>query len=66
MTYDEALKNLVREHATMKAALQRIERWFGEFPDVPGQDGKPVSYGYARGSNGERDFMREIAREALK
>lgn len=65
MNTQQALENLIREHQTMKAALQRIERWFGEFPDV-NQDGKPVPYGIARGSNGERDFMREIAREALK
>ena len=66
MTTQQALENLIREHQTMKAALQRIERWFGEFPDVPGQDGKLVPYGIALGSNGERDFMREIARESLK
>lgn len=52
-------------------ALQRIERWFGEFPKVPQKDtmgnptGDMVSYGYAYGSNGERDFMRTVARNAL-
>lgn len=48
-------------------ALQRIERWFDEFPDT-GQkwgDGSPVSYGAAFGSNGERDYMRAVARQAL-
>lgn len=50
-----------------RAALARIERWHGEFP-VTGQSwpsGNPVSYGAAFGSNGERDYMRDIAREAL-
>jgi hypothetical protein len=54
----------------MQAALERIERWFGEFPET-GQfwdDDKrrPMSYGACYGSNGERDFMRQIAREALQ
>ncbi|HXE63142.1 MAG TPA: hypothetical protein VN519_06350 [Bryobacteraceae bacterium] len=51
-------------------ALERIERWFGEFPptgrtwdDKPG--GEPMSYAAVNGSNGERDFMRGIARAAL-
>ena len=49
-----------------KEALQRIERWFGEFPEVRCSDGELHSYGYALGSNGERDFMRQVARDALK
>jgi len=64
MKAQEALEKLITEHATMKAALQRIERWDGEFPAAE-SEGKPCSYRFAYGSNGERDFMREIAREAL-
>lgn len=52
----------------MEGALRRIEKWFGEFPDT-GQkwpvSGEPVSYGACYGSNGERDFMRGVARSAL-
>jgi hypothetical protein len=51
-------------------ALERIERWHGEFPstgrtwdDKPG--GEPMSYAAVNGSNGERDYMRQVAREAL-
>lgn len=48
-------------------ALQRIERWFGEFPDTrrAWDDGSPMSYAACFGTNGERDYMRSIAREAL-
>jgi hypothetical protein len=42
----------------LELALKRIEKWFGEFP-YP-------TYGTDWGSNGERDFMRQIAREALE
>lgn len=48
-------------------ALEQIERWDG-FPstgEVWEDSGEPVSYGAAFGSNGERDFMREVARKAL-
>ncbi|WP_091739868.1 hypothetical protein [Phenylobacterium immobile] len=48
-------------------ALIKIERWFGEFPDTgkTWPNGSPVSYGASWGSNGERDFMRVVARQAL-
>lgn len=52
-------------------ALERIERWHGEFPatgrywDEP-DNTRPMSYGACYGSTGERDFMRQVAREALK
>lgn len=46
-------------------ALKRIEKWHGEFPVVNNDDGTQTSYGVAYGSNGERDYMRQIAREAL-
>jgi len=50
-----------------EAALRRIERWFGEFPPSGRHydDGTEMSYGAAFGSNGERDFMRKVARDAL-
>jgi len=54
-------------------ALEKIERWHGEFPETgefwlnddktPSE--RPISYGSAYGSNGERDFMRSVARQAL-
>lgn len=50
---------LERENAALLEALQRIEQW--EMP--PTQDGKSYSYHY--GSNGERDWIRAIARNAL-
>jgi len=45
-------------------ALEKIARWFGEFPTVVDRDGNQSSYGAAYGSNGERDFMRDIAAAA--
>lgn len=56
--------------AKLVEALKRIEKWFGEFPDTgrfwdEPQNTQPVSYGAQWGSNGERDFMRGVARDAL-
>lgn len=61
--------------AGLRTALERIERWFGEFPETgefwpdpesrSGLSDRPISYGAAYGSNGERDYMRAIARAAL-
>ncbi|AXQ68933.1 hypothetical protein HOU00_gp192 [Caulobacter phage CcrPW] len=53
--------------AGMKSALERIERWFGEFPDTgkKREDGTPLPYWFCFGSNGERDYMRSVARAAL-
>ena len=51
----------------LREALRRIERWFGEFPSTGKvwTDGTPMSYGAAYGINGERDYMRQVARDAL-
>ena len=48
-------------------ALEQIKRWDG-FPSTNESwegSGKPVSYSAAFGSNGERDFMRGVAKAAL-
>ena len=58
------------EISRLRTALERIERWYGEFPatgrfwDDP-VNASPMSYSACYGSNGERDFMRSVAREAL-
>lgn len=51
----------------LEGALKRIAKWHGEFPPShrAWDDGSPMSYSAAFGSNGERDYMREIARTAL-
>jgi len=53
----------------LEEALRRIEKWFGEFPTTgrfwDNDEKQPMSYGAAFGSNGERDYMRNIAKEAL-
>lgn len=50
-------------------ALIRIEKWFGEFPRTGKyweKDGEEMSYSACYGSSGERDYMRNIAMEALQ
>lgn len=48
------------------AALGKIERWVGEFPPSGVMfNGYEMGYAEAFGSNGERDYMRGIARAAL-
>jgi len=59
-------ETLELENVRLREALTRIEKWIGEFPEVEMRDGKMGSYGYAYGSNGERDYMRAVARKALE
>jgi hypothetical protein len=53
---------------TCREALEKIHTWIGQFPATgknwPDSQ-EPVSYGAAYGSNGERDFMRNVAGKAL-
>lgn len=67
--YDENEKSLKR-FPLMYAALLRIHTWFGMFPETgqfwDTEQKQPMSYAACYGSNGERDFMREVAREALE
>jgi len=60
-----AFERTFEDNSRMRIALERIERWFGEFPEVKDSNGKVTSYAVAYGSNGERDFIRTIARKAL-
>lgn len=54
----------------LEGALKRIYRWVGEFPET-GQywddpkNTEPMSYAACYGSNGERDYMRDVAKRAL-
>lgn len=63
--FGRALDGYSRRARKLEIALERIERWFGEFPEATLHDGTKCSYGAAYGSNGERDFMRKIAKDAL-
>ncbi len=45
--------------------LRRIAQWTGEFPEVKDSNGKKCSYAYLYGSNGERDFMRDLAYQTV-
>lgn len=63
----EELDKIKVENNRLRAALERIEKWHGEFPDTGRQwdDGEAMSYMACFGSDGERDYMREAARLAL-
>lgn len=67
MSQEQDIRELLFKIQRMEKALKKIAKWFGEFPDTgrTHEDGSPMSYSYCRGSNGERDFMRGIAQEAL-
>lgn len=58
---------LTQENERFRAALAKIAKWFGEFPETGRtlDDGSPMSFGVCNGSNGERDYMRQVARDAL-
>lgn len=64
----DRLQSLPAQGGAVRAALEQIERWDG-FPETgefwDREKTQPISYGAQFGSNGERDFMREIARKAL-
>lgn len=66
---DAALNLAGEEISNLRGALKRIEKWFGEFPETgefwDGDESRPMSYGVLNGSNGERDYMRAVARQAL-
>ncbi len=49
--------------ARLEEALRKIWQW--QLPRVPDRDGRLTSYGSAYGSNGERDYIRSVARTAL-
>ena len=53
----------------LRAALTKIARWHGEFPATgkfwDDEKTRPTSFASEYGSNGERDFMRQRALEAL-
>ena len=64
------IANMASEIMELRRALSVIERWHGEFPSTgkfwDQEKYRPMSYGACYGSNGERDYMRNIARKALK
>lgn len=61
------IAELSMENRRYKKALVRIQKWFDEFPATgrAWPDGAPMSYSAAFGSNGERDYMRQVAENAL-
>lgn len=63
----DRIEALEKQNTVMRLALQRIARWHGEFPNTgkTWDDGSPMSYAACYGSNGERDYMRQVALNAI-
>lgn len=68
----EGYPGIAHDFEKMRSALEKIWRWFGEFPASgcfwpadAHREAEPMSYGAAFGSNGERDYMRKVAHDAL-
>ncbi len=62
----EKLAEQTRKLSAAREALALIYAW-NSFPSGgKWEDGREMSYGMAYGSNGERDYMRGIAFEALE
>ena len=61
----EIIGQLTLDRARLIEALRIIEKW--ELPPSGRNwdDGRPMSFGAAFGSNGERDYMRSLASVAL-
>ncbi|WCD42733.1 hypothetical protein KQCUZIGB_CDS0013 [Pectobacterium phage Ymer] len=57
------IQDLITENTRMADALMQIYKW--DLPVVEVAGGDVISYGSAYGSNGERDFMRQVAQDAL-
>lgn len=64
----DVLKDDILNIERYKNALKRVEEWVmpetGKFYDDNGKK-IPLSYSYCYGSNGERDYIKNIARNAL-
>lgn len=54
---------LTERNARLVEALRRVARW--EFPPVKARDGSDSTIGIEYGAHGERDFMRQVALDAI-
>lgn len=59
---DKELNTILLENRRMREALEFIQFW--ELPKIPDHNGRLVTL-YNLGSNGERDYMRNVALIAL-
>lgn len=61
--------DLTGRNACLLKTLKRIEKWVGEFPSTnrfwDEEETLPMSYAAVHRSNGERDFMRNVAAQAF-
>jgi hypothetical protein len=64
---NETAREHLKDKEKLRIALSTVAKW--ELPDtgefVDEEKTRPASYGFLFGSNGERDYMRTIANEAL-
>ena len=61
---DKELNDILLENRRLRAALTEVAAW--EIPKVSDRHGRLVSYGFMHGSNGEREYIRTLAANALK
>ena len=61
--YAARIAELEAENQRLRDALMVISDW--KLPRVKDRHGMETSYGFEYGSNGERDYMRNVAQAAL-
>lgn len=59
-----AVEDQASRVASLEAALAEVEAW--KMPPATNRDGKPSTFAAQYGSNGEREYIRGIARAALR
>lgn len=64
----KVFEDISLEIERMRKALKKIAKWEGEFPRTGcyWNSGEEMGFSAAFRSNGERDYMREVARKALE
>ena len=60
------IEERLAENERLKEALEQVVDWKMPESNKTWDDGSPMSYGAAFGSNGERDYIRGIAKAALE
>jgi hypothetical protein len=60
---EHEIEQMLADNFKMKEALKYIVDW--KLPLLPDIEGRMVNYGILQGSNGERDFIRSVAKNAI-
>ena len=65
VTISAMLTDYRKSNAQLLVLLNKIVNWEMPVTDEFWDDGSPMSYGACYGSNGERDYIRLVANEAI-